>query len=62
VGIDISEDLIDFATKDKSGESIEYRASSATALPFSAEQFDVAVGKQELEYADIDWTRSDVRL
>jgi arsenite methyltransferase len=46
VGIDISEDLIEFATKDKSGESIEYRVGSATAVPFSAEQFDVAVARR----------------
>jgi arsenite methyltransferase len=55
VGIDISEDLINFATKHKSGESIEYRAGNATALPVDAEQFDVAVSAQVIEYvADAD--------
>jgi ubiquinone/menaquinone biosynthesis C-methylase UbiE len=42
VGIDISEDLIDFATKHKPGETIEYRVGNATALPIDAKQFDVA--------------------
>ena len=50
VGIDISEDLIDFATKHKSGETIEYRVGNATALPIDAEQFDVAVSTQVIEY------------
>jgi len=55
VGIDISEDLINFAIKHKSGESIEYRAGNATALPVDAEQFDVAVSAQVIEYvADAD--------
>ena len=55
VGIDISEDLINFATKHKSGESIEYRAGNATALPVDAGQFDVAVSAQVIEYvADAD--------
>jgi arsenite methyltransferase len=55
VGIDISEDLIDFATKHKSGETIEYRVGNATALPIDAEQFDVAVSTQVIEYvADAD--------
>ena len=54
-GIDISEDLINFATKHKSSESIEYRAGNATALPVDAEQFDVAVSAQVIEYvADAD--------
>jgi arsenite methyltransferase len=55
VGIDISEDLIDFATKHKSGETIEYRVGNATALPIDAEQFDVAVSTLVIEYvADAD--------
>jgi ubiquinone/menaquinone biosynthesis C-methylase UbiE len=54
-GIDISEDLINFATKHKSGESIEYHAGNAAALPVDAEQFDVAVSAQVIEYvADAD--------
>ena len=54
-GIDISEDLIDFATKHKSGEFIDYRVGNATALPVDAEQFDVAVSAQVIEYvADAD--------
>jgi SAM-dependent methyltransferase len=55
VGIDISEDLINFATEHKSSESIEYRAGNAMALPVDAEQFDVAVSTQVIEYvADAD--------
>jgi arsenite methyltransferase len=55
VGIDISEDLINFATEHKSSESIEYRAGNATALPVDAGQFDVAVSSQVIEYvADAD--------
>jgi arsenite methyltransferase len=55
VGIDISEDLIDFAIKHKSGGLIEYRVGNATALPVDAGQFDVAVSTQVIEYiADAD--------
>ena len=36
VGIDISEDLIAFASKHKSGESIDYRVGNATGLPVDA--------------------------
>jgi arsenite methyltransferase len=55
VGIDISEDLIDFATKHKSANCIEYRVGTATALPVDAGQLDVAVSTQVLEYvADTD--------
>jgi arsenite methyltransferase len=55
VGIDVSEDLINFATKHKCSESIEYRAGDARALPVDAEQFDVAVSAQVIEYvADAD--------
>ena len=43
VGIDISDDLINFATEHKCSESIEYHAGNATALPVGADQFDVAV-------------------
>ena len=50
VGIDISKDLIDFATKHKSSESIEYRVGNATALPVGRMQFDVAVSTQVIEY------------
>jgi arsenite methyltransferase len=49
-GIDISEDMIKFATGDNSDESIEYRAGNATALPVDAGQFDVAVSTQVIEY------------
>ena len=55
VGIDISEDMIDFATKHKSSEAVEYRLASATALPGEPAQFDVAVSTQVIEYlADVD--------
>jgi SAM-dependent methyltransferase len=55
VGIDISDDLINFATEHKCSKSIEYRAGSATALPVDANQFDVAVSAQVIEYvADAD--------
>ena len=55
VGIDISEDLIDFATKHKSSDPIEYRAGNATALPIEPAHFDVAVSAQVIEYlADAD--------
>jgi 2-polyprenyl-3-methyl-5-hydroxy-6-metoxy-1,4-benzoquinol methylase len=55
VGIDISEDLIDFATKHKHSDLIEYRRSNATALPAEPMQFDVAVSTQVIEYvADAD--------
>ncbi len=50
VGIDISEDLIAFATKRKSAESIDYRVGNATALPVGTGQFDVAVSTQVIEY------------
>jgi arsenite methyltransferase len=50
VGIDISDDMIDFATRHKGSETIEYRVGSATALPFEAAQFDVAVSAQVIEY------------
>ena len=46
----ISEDLIAFATKHKSGESIDYRVGNATGLPVDAGQFDVAVSTQVIEY------------
>lgn len=55
VGIDISEDFIDFATKHKHSDHIEYRVSNATALPAESMQFDVAVSTQVIEYvADAD--------
>jgi SAM-dependent methyltransferase len=55
VGIDISEDLISFASRHKSSDPIEYRAGNATALPVEAAQFDVAVSTQVIEYvADAD--------
>jgi ubiquinone/menaquinone biosynthesis C-methylase UbiE len=55
VGIDISQDMIDFATSHKGPDSIEYRTGNATALPVDAGQFDVAVSAQVLEYiADVD--------
>jgi arsenite methyltransferase len=55
VGIDISEDLINFAMDHKSGEPIEYRTGNATALPVDEGQFDVAVSTQVIEYvADAD--------
>jgi arsenite methyltransferase len=55
VGIDISEDLIKFATGENSSENIEYRAGNATALPVDAGRFDVAVSTQMIEYvADAD--------
>ena len=55
MGIDISEDLVNFAIGENSGESIEYRAGNATALPVDAGQFDVAVSTQVIEYvADAD--------
>ena len=50
LGIDISEDLIDFATKNKNNDPIEYRAGDATALPVEPAQFDVAVSTQVIEY------------
>jgi SAM-dependent methyltransferase len=55
IGIDISEDLIDFATNHKGSDPIEYRVGNATALPVEAAQFDVAVSTQVIEYvADAD--------
>src|SRR5271166_1850475 len=55
IGIDISEDLIGFATLHKGSDRIEYRVGDATALPVDAEQFDVAVSAQVIEYvADAD--------
>src|ERR1700722_14828890 len=55
VGIDISQDLIDFATRHKGTDSIEYRTGNATALPVDTGQFDTAVSTQVLEYvADVD--------
>jgi arsenite methyltransferase len=55
VGIDISQDLIDFATRHKGTDSIEYRSGNATALPVDEGQFDTAVSTQVLEYvADVD--------
>jgi 2-polyprenyl-3-methyl-5-hydroxy-6-metoxy-1,4-benzoquinol methylase len=54
-GIDISEDLIRFATNNKTTDTIDYRVGDATALPADAGQFDVAVSAQVLEYvADVD--------
>jgi arsenite methyltransferase len=50
IGIDISEDLIGFATLHKGSDRIEYRVGDATALPVDAEQFDVAVSAQVIEY------------
>lgn len=46
IGIDISADLIDFATRHKSGDRIECHAGDATALPADAAQFDAAVSTQ----------------
>jgi arsenite methyltransferase len=55
VGIDISQDLLDFATKHKSSDPVEYRAGNATALPVDAGQFDIAVSTQVIEYvADVE--------
>ncbi len=55
IGIDISEDLIDFATNHKGSDSIEYRVGNAIALPVEPAQFDVAVSTQVIEYvADAD--------
>lgn len=55
VGIDISEELIDFAIKDRSSGSVEYRVGSAINLPAEPAQFDVAVSTQVIEYvADAD--------
>ena len=55
VGIDISKDLIDFATRQKSSDRIDYRVGNATALPVETAQFDVAVSTQVIEYiADAD--------
>src|SRR5262249_21848613 len=49
-GIDISEDLIRFATDNKTSETIDYRVGDAAALPVDAGQFDLAVSTQVLEY------------
>ena len=55
VGIDISKDLIDFASAHNSRDSLEYRVGSATALPAETAQFDIAVSTQVIEYvADAD--------
>jgi len=55
VGVDISDDLIDFATKHKKSDIIEYRSGDATALPLEPAQFDIAVSTQVIEYvADAD--------
>jgi arsenite methyltransferase len=55
IGIDISEDLIDFATNQKGSDPIEYRVGNATALPVDSAQFDIAVSTQVIEYvADTD--------
>jgi arsenite methyltransferase len=55
IGIDISEDLIDFATNHQDSDCIEYRVGNATALPVEPAQFDVAVSTQVIEYvADAD--------
>jgi len=50
VGIDISRDLIEFANNLKGDDPIEYRIGNATALPVAAEEFDVAVSTQVIEY------------
>jgi SAM-dependent methyltransferase len=50
VGVDISEDLIAFATSHKAGNCIEYRIGNATSLPVDAGRFDVAVSTQVMEY------------
>jgi arsenite methyltransferase len=50
LGVDISEDLIDFATKHEGSDRVEYRVASATALPVEPEQFDAAVSAQVIEY------------
>jgi len=49
-GLDISEDLIRFATGNKPRHMIDYRVGDAAALPVDAGQFDVAVSTQVLEY------------
>jgi len=55
VGIDISNDLIDFATRRKNSDRIDYRVGDATALPVGDSQFDVVVSTQVIEYiADAD--------
>lgn len=55
VGIDISKDLIDFASRHRSSDRIDYRVGNATALPAQTAQFDVAVSTQVIEYiADAD--------
>jgi ubiquinone/menaquinone biosynthesis C-methylase UbiE len=55
IGVDISEDLIRFATSNKASDAVDYRMGDATALPVDAGQFDLAVSTQVLEYvADAD--------
>ena len=55
VGIDISEDLISFATRHNKSDCIEYRVGNAAALPVDATQFDAAVSTQVIEYvSDVD--------
>jgi arsenite methyltransferase len=55
VGIDISQDLIGFATANKTSDALDYRVGDATALPVESGQFDLTVSTQVLEYvADVD--------
>ena len=55
VGIDISQDLIDFASRHKISDRIDYRVGNATALPAEPAQFDAAVSTQVIEYvANVD--------
>src|SRR6202047_2838832 len=49
-GVDISEDLIRFAARNKMSDAIDYRVGDATALPVEAGQIDLAVSTQVLEY------------
>jgi arsenite methyltransferase len=61
VGVDISEDLIDFATRHRGTDPIDYRAGDARTLPAETAQFDVAVSTQVIEYvADADAALRDM--
>ncbi|WP_209599705.1 methyltransferase domain-containing protein [Ruegeria sp. HKCCSA071] len=50
VGIDISEQMVDRATKRSEHDWLSYRCADATELPFEDSYFDVVVSTQVAEY------------
>ncbi|HHS88734.1 MAG TPA: methyltransferase domain-containing protein [Rhodobacteraceae bacterium] len=51
-GVDISEQMIDFANANNAATGLDFRVGDALSLPFNRESFDVAVSTQVVEYVE----------